>query len=117
MPKKPKKQKPVCAHDVLAHGPPLPKLSLATRREERTGRFILEGDSNIPGVLVPFAFVPYKPHAEQFIRAINAERTCVHCGCTDSHACPGGCAWAIKHKATHTGVCTACVRKGLASEP
>jgi hypothetical protein len=38
----------------------------------------------------------------------RVDRTCVHCGCTDSRACPGGCAWAIKHKATPTGVCSNC---------
>ena len=40
-------------------------------------------------------------------------RTCVHCGCTDDHACPGGCAWAIKHDATMTGVCSQCVPKEI----
>lgn len=28
---------------------------------------------------------------------------CRYCGCTDGHACPGGCAWAQKD------VCTNCV--------
>jgi hypothetical protein len=36
------------------------------------------------------------------------ERTCVHCGCTDSHACPGGCSWVVLHKHTPTGVCSNC---------
>lgn len=39
------------------------------------------------------------------------ERTCVHCGCTDSKACLGGCSWSAKHRATLTGVCSRCVRK------
>jgi hypothetical protein len=38
----------------------------------------------------------------------RGDRTCVHCGCTDSHACPGGCSWVEKHKATPTGVCSNC---------
>lgn len=33
------------------------------------------------------------------------ERTCVGCGCTDSHACPGGCGWAT----LAPPVCTGCV--------
>lgn len=44
---------------------------------------------------------------------LEGERACVHCGCTDSHACPGGCAWSIKHKATPTGVCSRCVPKEI----
>jgi hypothetical protein len=36
------------------------------------------------------------------------DRTCVHCGCTDSRACPGGCSWVVKHKLTNTGVCSSC---------
>src|SRR5216683_5155447 len=39
----------------------------------------------------------------------NEDRMCVHCGCTDSHACPGGCSWVIEHKATMTGVCSNCL--------
>jgi hypothetical protein len=39
----------------------------------------------------------------------DPERTCVHCGCTDSRACPGGCHWIFKHKATPTGVCSGCM--------
>jgi hypothetical protein len=46
----------------------------------------------------------------------KGERTCVHCGCTDSRACPGGCEWALLHKATPTGVCTPCwhIHRGIA---
>lgn len=43
----------------------------------------------------------------------NQERTCVYCGCTDGNACPGGCAWLEKHKATPTGVCSSCAPKLL----
>jgi hypothetical protein len=43
----------------------------------------------------------------------NPVRTCVHCGCTDDHACPGGCSWAIQHTATPTGVCSQCVPKEI----
>lgn len=38
----------------------------------------------------------------------HTERVCVRCGCTDSHACPGGCSWVVKHKHSNTGVCSAC---------
>lgn len=24
---------------------------------------------------------------------LTTERACRYCGCTDDHACPGGCAW------------------------
>lgn len=41
----------------------------------------------------------------------TADRQCVYCGCTDSRACAGGCAWAVLHPATRTGVCTSCVDK------
>jgi hypothetical protein len=39
------------------------------------------------------------------------DRKCVHCGCTDGNACPGGCSWAIIHKGANTGVCSQCVPK------
>lgn len=38
----------------------------------------------------------------------HQERTCIHCGCSDSRACKGGCSWIIKHKFTPTGVCSSC---------
>jgi len=44
---------------------------------------------------------------------LEGERVCVHCGCTDSHACRGGCSWAVLHKATPTGVCSQCVPKEI----
>ncbi len=43
------------------------------------------------------------------LRPPQPERTCVHCGCTDSRACAGGCFWTEKHQATPTGVCSRCV--------
>lgn len=43
----------------------------------------------------------------------TAVRVCVHCGCTDSRACMGGCTWMIKHQATNTGVCSQCVPKEI----
>lgn len=36
------------------------------------------------------------------------DRTCRGCGCTDSRACPGGCAWLLLDIAAPTGVCTTC---------
>jgi len=41
------------------------------------------------------------------------ERTCVHCGCTDSKGCRGGCSWMIRHKKTPTGVCSQCLEKEM----
>lgn len=38
----------------------------------------------------------------------EAARTCVHCGCTDSRACAGGCSWVAIHASTPTGVCSSC---------
>lgn len=45
---------------------------------------------------------------------LQGERVCVHCGCSDNHACHfPGCVWSIKHKATPTGVCSQCVPKEI----
>jgi hypothetical protein len=35
-------------------------------------------------------------------------RTCRGCGCTDLHACPGGCAWVLLDVEIPTGICSAC---------
>ncbi len=51
--------------------------------------------------------------AAMAIVASQLERTCVHCGCTDSRACEGGCSWAVKHKHTPTGVCSRCVPRAV----
>lgn len=55
-----------------------------------------------------------KATAQFFVDAANAantkDRTCAECGCTDSHACKGGCSWVVIHKATPTGVCSHCVK-------
>jgi len=45
------------------------------------------------------------------------ERTCVHCGCTDSNACLGGCSWVEIHKATPTGVCSTCAAPRASMTP
>ncbi len=39
------------------------------------------------------------------------EKTCVMCGCTDSHACPGGCSWVHVFKFGAAGVCSQCAEK------
>lgn len=36
------------------------------------------------------------------------EPTCVHCGCTEMRACPGGCAWSRFSAMFNAGVCTIC---------
>lgn len=38
------------------------------------------------------------------------ERTCRGCGCTDSHACPGGCSWVLLDIEEPSGICSACAR-------
>lgn len=47
--------------------------------------------------------------------SLRHEATCVYCGCTDSHACAGGCQWVELHQHTPTGVCSHCTAsiKGL----
>lgn len=47
---------------------------------------------------------------------IIGQRTCRGCGCTDSHACPGGCSWVLLDLPTPTGVCSACA-EDLGWEP
>jgi hypothetical protein len=34
--------------------------------------------------------------------------TCIGCGCTDDHACPGGCAWLRVDYEEGLGVCSQC---------
>ncbi len=36
------------------------------------------------------------------------ERTCVECGCTEGHACPGGCSWAVEYPDPLKGLCSQC---------
>lgn len=38
----------------------------------------------------------------------SSERFCRGCGCTDSHACPGGCSWVLLDIASATGICSTC---------
>ncbi len=42
---------------------------------------------------------------------MTAERTCIRCGCTDSRACAGGCAWV----SPAIDICTACAVPVLVS--
>jgi hypothetical protein len=64
-------------------------------------------------------FAVQERRAKLIVRLFNehskakTERTCVHCGCTDSLACPGGCNWTAIHSATPTGVCSNCADKDL----
>ena len=41
---------------------------------------------------------------------IANEAKCIGCGCTDLHACPGGCQWIDVSRRLGIGVCTQCVR-------
>lgn len=36
------------------------------------------------------------------------EATCIGCGCTDSHACEGGCWWLRLDRHLRAGVCSQC---------
>lgn len=36
------------------------------------------------------------------------ERTCRGCGCTDRHACPGGCSWVLLDVDQASGICSQC---------
>jgi hypothetical protein len=42
-----------------------------------------------------------------------SERTCILCGCVESRACPGGCAWQDLGDHGNWGVCTVCVDEKL----
>lgn len=48
---------------------------------------------------------------------ITGERTCRGCGCTDRHACPGGCAWVLLDVAMPTGICSACANGFIKWDP
>jgi hypothetical protein len=34
--------------------------------------------------------------------------TCINCGCTDDHPCPGGCGWLVRDEESGLGVCSNC---------
>ena len=36
------------------------------------------------------------------------DATCINCGCTDSQACPSGCAWVWVDRKKGEGLCTSC---------
>lgn len=36
---------------------------------------------------------------------------CIYCGCTDDHACPGGCYWIISHKVCSNPKCVEKAKK------
>ena len=38
----------------------------------------------------------------------QAEATCVACGCTDTHACDGGCSWIWVDRDSGRGRCSNC---------
>ena len=71
-------------------------------------RTVAEAKAENGGKLGPeWQLVP-KPPLPSLPSVNNPARTCVHCGCTDDRACPGGCSWTVLHKATNTGVCSQC---------
>ena len=60
----------------------------------------LELDKKRPRTLL--AFAPIRSSIPRYPKTIEGERACLHCGCTERRACPGGCSWASRH------VCTLC---------
>lgn len=38
-------------------------------------------------------------------------RTCRGCGCTDDHACPGGCSWVLLDIDQESGICGTCAEE------
>lgn len=66
---------------------------------------ILELDRENPRTLL--AFAPTRSSVPRYPKTIRGERACVHCGCTEERACPGGCAWVAAH------VCSTCRALGL----
>lgn len=43
---------------------------------------------------------------EAVIAAVIKERRCVYCGCTEIHACEGGCEWLVIFPHGSVGVCS-----------
>lgn len=39
------------------------------------------------------------------------EAVCVGCGCSDLHACSGGCSWLAVNREDGTGVCSNCGKR------
>ena len=39
---------------------------------------------------------------------MTREATCIDCGCTDSHACEGGCSWVCLRRQVGLGLCSSC---------
>lgn len=63
-----------------------------------------------PDNLPPRA-IPRTARVAQIARRIVMElgqRHCVMCGCSDNHACAGGCSWVLCFSQTPTGVCSRC---------
>jgi DNA-binding PadR family transcriptional regulator len=51
---------------------------------------------------------------EQHAPAGALVATCIHCGCTDARACPGGCSWLFVNRDLRLGICTNCTDQVLA---
>ncbi len=52
-----------------------------------------------------------KSHAESIEVDVDDPATCSVCGCTDRHACQGGCYWVSVDRVSRTGVCSSCSSK------
>ena len=49
----------------------------------------------------------YEEAYAEAVRILEPRGVCKKCGCTDEHACPGGCSWTNKERT----LCSACVKK------
>ena len=56
---------------------------------------------------------PYRPEAAMMDAALLLPdlRICRRCGCTDLHACPGGCSWVLLDVDAPSGVCSQCAEE------
>ena len=54
-----------------------------------------------------------RPAVQKASPARTKDRTCVYCGCTDSHACDGGCFWIVTFQYGNVGVCSHCIAPHL----
>lgn len=52
--------------------------------------------------------VSVRPRIDSMFFETEGVATCVVCGCTDLHACPGGCSWREVDRERGVGVCSRC---------
>jgi hypothetical protein len=50
------------------------------------------------------------------IHLIADDARCIHCGCTQARACPGGCWWVCVDAKASLGICSTCSTGDLATD-